>query len=439
MRGLIHCAIAALMCAGTALGQCPLTFEGADEALIGVYVAPVNGGKPLVDYNSAKLFTPASVMKSVTTAAALSKYGGNYRWQTTVMAIGSIEHGVLNGNIVIRGSGDPTLGSTYFKDRESFLDAVKTGLMSAGITKVTGKVLQEGNGWPNEGPIPSWELEDIPGPDGAGFYTLNFSDNVFILSYPSLKTRPEIPGLSIKYLGGSGGLWFNRYPGSYDIRVYGQLAKKQKQASFICSMPNPPAVLLSYMSKGLSVAGEEVNASADTIVLATYRSPALQDVARSLMIRSDNQMAEATLRLMAPGKTRVAALSEERNSLAAAGVNLKNARLRDGSGLSRHNAISPKQLADVLSAMAGNGSYVGSYARVGLDGSTVRNFMKGVPGRENFVLKSGSMTGVVCYVGYRLDPKSKAPTHVISIMVNNAPNPAKARAAMETLLAGLKY
>ena len=118
------------------------------------------------------------------------------------------------------------------------------------------------------------------------------------------------------------------------------------------------------------------------------------------------------------------------------GVDLKGARIADGSGLSRHNAISPRQLGQILRSMARNGDYVGSFARVGLDG-TVRNFMKTDPNRENFVLKSGSMTGVICYVGYRLDPQTKSPTHVLAIMINNAPDSKAARAAIASFLSSL--
>lgn len=443
MRKLLQGAIFALLFAGTAVGQCPLTFVGSDKASIGVYVAPVDGGTPLAEYNASCLFTPASVMKSVTVAAALAKYPGNYRWQTTVMAVGPVNDGVLNGDLVIVGSGDPTLGSEYFKEgRESFINAVKNGLRQAGISSIAGKVRQQGDGWPNEGPVPSWELEDIPGIDGAGFYSLNYCDNTFTLHYPSMAVSPAVPGLNVSYTDGSESIGFKRDCGSYDLTVYGTLPKRQKSITFTCSMPNPPEVLLNALTSALPVQGREIKAAsaADaSTVITTYCSPELKDVARSLMVRSDNQMAEATLRLMAPKKPRRTAIAEEVKTLTACGADLQNVRIKDGSGLSRHDAISPRQLCSVLDAMASNPDYVNSFARVGMRGSTVFGFMKDMPGRENFLLKSGSMTGVVAYTGYRIDPETMKPTHVIAIMVNNAPNPAKARAAMAELLSSLPY
>lgn len=423
-----------LLASDIAFGQCPLQFEGSEQAIVGVYIAPVGSGKPLVEYNSECLMTPASVMKAVTTAAALKQRGGDYCWETTVSAVGKLNDGTLQGNVIVVGSGDPTLGSTQFrKEQPDFVSAVKESLALRGVKSVEGSVVQGGPAWPETGPVPSWEIEDIPGPDGAGFYALNYNDNVFILSYPSLTSQPQIPDLKVTKMGGTGSLYFTRFPGSTQVRVYGQLGRKQKQASFKCSMPDPPAVLLGELNRNISHSGKEITPAADTLTLLSYRSPALRDVTRSLMVRSDNQMAEATLRLLAPRQGRGRALAVERAILSDIGVNLKNARLADGSGLSRHNAISPRQLGSVLRAMAHDGDYVGSFARVGLDG-TVRSFMKGMKGAGNFVLKSGSMTGVVCYVGYRLDPQTKAPTHVIALMVNNAPQPSLARKAMARLL-----
>ncbi|MDE7335853.1 MAG: D-alanyl-D-alanine carboxypeptidase, partial [Muribaculaceae bacterium] len=213
------CATLALVSAGIAFGQCPLTFTGSNQAIVGVYVAPVNGDEPIVDYNSEQLMTPASVMKSVTVASALSRYGGDFRWQTTVKTIGLVSNGTLRGNIEVTGTGDPTLGSAQFrKEREGFLTALRNAATKAGINRITGRTVQA-SPWPDQGPVPSWEIEDIPGIDGAGFYTLNWNDNVFNLTVPSLNTSPKIPGLKIHNAGGKGGLKFFRNPGSYDLTL----------------------------------------------------------------------------------------------------------------------------------------------------------------------------------------------------------------------------
>lgn len=423
---------------GTVLGQCPLAFEEADQSAISIYIAPINGDTPLIDYNSSMLLTPASVMKAVTTASVLSKYSGDYRWTTDVMAVGNVCDSILNGNVIIRGSGDPTIESKHFTgNRASFISSIREGLRARGIKKITGRVLLEDH-WPDEGAVPSWELEDIPGIDGAGFYALNYSDNVFSLEFPSLVTTPFIPGLNINIIETNNRLRLNRNPGSYDLTISGKLGKNEKKAALLCSMVNPIEVAQYHLTDSLQAEGNEIECLNDTITITKYKSPRLRYVTRSYMIRSDNQMAEAALRLMSPKSTRRRAIEVQKNLLSSKGANLLNANINDGSGLSRHNTISTSQLGSILRIMASNNDYVNSFARVGKDG-TVRNFMKGKPGRECFILKSGSMTGVVAYAGYRVDPESNKPTHVIAVIVNNAPYTTKARNAIADLLSELDF
>lgn len=426
-----------MMSVAVAFSNCPLSFKGSNVASIGVYIAPLDASKAATyNYQSDRLLTPASVMKSVTVAAALKEKGGDYKWETKVIAHGKIQDGILHGNIIIEGSGDPTLGSKYFsEDQPDFLQMVSESLKRHGIQRVEGRTISS-QAWPDEGAVPSWELEDIPGIDGAGFYRLNWSDNVFTLMVPSMVATPSIPNLNVQWKKSASVLSAWRNPGSDDIAIRGQLGKKQTRAALRLSMPNPTTVLVSKIDSIACSQNSKVSTSGDTTVLLTYTSPALRDVTRSLMIRSDNQMAEATQRLLAPGRTRSAAIAAERKALE--GVPLQYMRIADGSGLSRHNAVSARQLAEVLRFMARNTDYVSSFARVGQDGSTIRSLMKDVPGRENFLLKSGSMTGIVCYCGYRIDPQTKLPSHVIAILVNNAPDSSEVRKAISALLATVR-
>ncbi|MDE6262974.1 MAG: D-alanyl-D-alanine carboxypeptidase, partial [Muribaculaceae bacterium] len=98
-----------MMSAAVAFGSCPLSFKGDNVASVGVYIAPVDAAKePTYNFQSDHLMTPASVMKSVTVAAALKEKRGDYKWETRVMAVGKVQDGTLHGNIIIEGSGDPT-------------------------------------------------------------------------------------------------------------------------------------------------------------------------------------------------------------------------------------------------------------------------------------------------------------------------------------------
>lgn len=347
-----------------AYAQPPVDFDGAEQTLIGIYISTIDG-EPLAEYNSEILMTPASVMKSVTVAAALHHLGGDFQWKTTVKTTGQ-------GDLLVYGTGDPTLGSKEFKERKGFIASLKA--LKPGYKRVVNAAP-----WPDQGPVPSWELEDADCQDGVGFYALNWRDNFF---------------------------------------------KNKKQT--------PPEHLIAEIRTNIPPAFTTFQPT-DTTTILIYPSPKLSEIARSLMVRSDNQMAEATLRQLAPGQPRAMAIAKERQILGDLGVNLKGARIADGSGLSRHNAISPRQLGEILCKMADNADYIGSFARVGQEG-TVRNFMKGA---YPYVLKSGSMTGVICYAGYRLDPETNAPTHAVVLMLNNAPNSKAARTVLADYLSNM--
>ncbi len=84
------------------------------NASIGVHVVEAETGKPVFEFNAEKLFTPASVLKVVTSAAALEILGPDYRFATRIGYTGKIENSVLKGDLIVWGGGDPSLGSEYF-------------------------------------------------------------------------------------------------------------------------------------------------------------------------------------------------------------------------------------------------------------------------------------------------------------------------------------
>lgn len=422
---------------GIAAARSPLEFAGEGSATVGIFIASVNGDTILEAYNADKLMTPASVLKSFTTAAALKAQGGDYSWQTKVYGVGEITDSVLNGNLVVVGSGDPTLGSRHFQGiYPDFIEYVRDAAKAKGIARIAGRV-EKGSGWPDQGALPSWEVSDTYGEDGCGFYTLNYKDNVFKLDYPSLNTTPHIPNLQVKTMGGRGYLRFTRNAGSNTIKVYGN---PRQRRTFLCSTPNPGSVLVYELEQAFNAGlNDSLEVKADTFEVATYQSPELREVARSLMTRSDNMMAEGVLRVIVPGQDRREALKQEREIFESMGVNLDDAVIYDGSGLSRHNALTPRMIGSVLAAMAGNDDYTGSFAHVGLENSTLRRFMTDYDEPESIVLKSGSLAGVVCYAGYHLDPETMLPTHVIVVMVNHAPATSRARAAIGSYLSRIDF
>ena len=199
-----------------------------------------------------------------------------------------------------------------------------------------------------------------------------------------------------------------------------------------------------FRSEVSGAAVESVIAEGDpeSRVVMRQFSPRLGEVLRSLMVRSDNLMAEGALRAVAPGASRNDAISLLRSLWKSRGVDLTYTRILDGSGLARGNAISPRQLGSILRWMARSpmsDEYVALFPRAGLDG-TLRSFLAKSPQRKRYVLKTGSMGGVQCYAGYRLDATGKKPTHVVVVMVNNFSGSCSAlRKEVERLLVETKF
>lgn len=426
--------------------SCPLPVKGGDAVSVGIYIAPVGSGTPVVDYESRRLLTPASIMKSLTVATAYRILGPDWRWSTAVMCRGRVEDGVLHGDLVIRGSGDPTLGSRHFKEQPSFCSAVAAALRRRGISSVEGGVVIDSSVMPEGGAVQSWEVEDIAWDYGAGAYAVNYSDNTFSLTVPDMRTNITVPGLEVvNNLSGKGrSLSLMRGVGCRTLTVGGSLGNR-RQATLQCSMPNPGEVLVARLESALSALGiavghYDVEPAADDPceIVLEYKSPPLSEVGRSLMVRSDNMMAEATLRALAPSAPLDSALVRERRFWKDHGVDMSLWRIKDGSGLSRANAISAAALGDVMRQMAAapgvSQLYIDSFARAGLDG-TLTSFLSKNQRKREFVLKSGSMGGVQCYAGFRIDPDTRDATHVIVVMVNNfSGSRSELRKAVENLL-----
>ena len=152
-----------------------------------------------------------------------------------------------------------------------------------------------------------------------------------------------------------------------------------------------------------------------------------------------DRFAEGMLRAIAPDSSRKAAITREKELWNSRGVSAEFTHIKDGCGLTRANKLSPKFIAGVLEWMAKSPmgeTYASFFPRAGKDG-TMRGFLAKSPLKGKIALKTGSIGGVQCYAGYKLDASGK-PTHVIVIMVNGFFCPRKdVRIASEKLLTRL--
>ncbi|MDE6338923.1 MAG: D-alanyl-D-alanine carboxypeptidase, partial [Muribaculaceae bacterium] len=334
---------------------------------------------------------PASIMKCVTTASLLSRLGEDYEYETRIYTTGPVREGVLEGNLIIVGSGDPSLNSKYVDNNADICAQIAGALKSAGITKIQGKIVIDEDIWSGPSIPPSWMSGDLPHAYGTGSHGLNFEDN----------------------------------------------------ASGNRSVANPASVfstrLRSALSRAAITVDDESLREGERDLLFVHKSVPLDEIMRSCMMRSDNQYAEGLLRTFevaggGKGNTAHAASHEmeywRKNRAPMAGVNIV-----DGSGLSRQNRVTANFMAHVLAERAKNPYYASFFPLAGQEG-TLKNFLVDTPLEGYVAMKTGSMKGIQCYAGYKLDD-DYVPTHVIVIIMNDLRDRAKAREAVKAALIGL--
>lgn len=412
------------------VATCPINVKGSEAMSMGVYIEDIRTGKVLLDYESSKVFSPASVTKSFTTATALSLLPENFRFETPVYISGEIKNSVLYGDLIIYGCGDATLESEHFPNNLGFCDSIADALVALGITTIEGKCKIKNKDFNKDcGVNPNWELEDIAWGYGTGLYPFNYKDNIFNLSLSStVRTTPNVNDLSIIELhsNGSNGIELMRPFNSNDLYVVGNVDKKNGYSN-TCSMPFPEDVfvdelILKFKKKGILLKQENIEGveTFKEYLIYTHKSPCLDEILKSLMVRSDNLFAESILRATAKGRSLNNAIDSELKMWQNRGLNTSFISIRDGSGLSRTNRLSPQFIASMLKWM-NKSSYIDRYVSFfPLSGKTgtLKNFLKGTKLEGRLALKTGSMNGVQCYAGYKIDKNNK-PTHIVIVMVNH--------------------
>lgn len=412
-----------LLAGGNAYGE-RLSFYGREAATVGVYIENLSTGKVVESENINMSMIPASILKSVTTATALNLLGEDFKYVTNVVLQGSQTGNVFNGNLVIRASGDPTIESSHFSDRAGFIDKIVTGLKAKNITSITGQIFVDEEIFSDTGQIPQWVIEDTGWDYGAGYYGFNYSNNTFRLYTDGGRTIPEVPDIDVITERNSSGTDILRGINSDLYIVSGRNVDNNN--FYVTTTMNSPAYAFTYnltkrlAKEGIKVGDKDIDSTGGETLLLKYESPVNEEMLRTLMFKSDNMMAEATLRALAPGKSRDTAIKRELNFWKENGVATDFIKIADGSGLARVDRVTPKFMAQVLKFMAKSkysGTYVSLFPKAGREG-TVKSFMKRTALDGKLALKSGSMNGVHCYAGYKIDGNSK-PTHSVVIIVNN--------------------
>lgn len=349
-----------------------------DHATLGIYMEN-ELGEVLLDRNSDLSLTPSSCMKVVTTAAALQILGADYRFATHLEYDGSIdEHKTLHGNVYIRGGGDPCLGSDRIPGSPSWKRQIEIwveAMQKLGIRRIEGKVIGDASKWEKALAVPSWAAEDIGNYYGAGASALSFHENSYALLFkPGKKVgdlatilRTDPPLSSIHFQNevktgpvGSGdraSIYGSEY--SYFPFVRGTVPAGVEEFAIKGAIPDPAvaaAALFSFhlIASGIAIGENEIGESDRTLFHTDY-SPTLGEIVHWTNRESINLFAEHLLKEMGwkmrrDGSTN-AGIEVVADFWKRKKIDLGGFAMFDGSGLSRKNLVTPKQLVRILLQM----------------------------------------------------------------------------------------
>lgn len=373
-----------IMCASVGLARTPIesfsTSPAVDEKNTAVMIVDLKTGKVMAEMNKDLSLIPASVTKAVTAGALIRKSGIDYTYHTNVYAGGSIKDGILDGDLLIVGSGDPSLGATVDPISKDFVEECIAALKAKGITSVRGRINIIQDIFTEPACHPSWGTGDIKAYYGTGCRGFNYGRNCF-----------------------------------------GKAADCNPAATFTNKLKS------RMTAEGITLSGDTCKYKKGAL-LVRHVSPPIDEIMRSCMMRSDNLYAEAMLRTLALIEGKEGSTSEgaaiSANMWKKDGIDCTDVCLVDGSGLSRKNRMTAKFLAGVLKKMAKNVDYVSFFPLAGVDG-TLKNFLKNTPLDSYIAMKTGSMNGIQSYAGYKLD-EQYAPTHIVVVLANNLPGSREA-------------
>lgn len=416
------------------------------EATYGVCVMDINTGMVLGSINDDMLMIPASTMKTVTCATALKVLGSDFKFKTKVYRDGEIDsNGVLNGNIIIVGGGDPTLESEYIENNPSFIQGCVKAIADNGIKVIKGNIITDKSYYALPATSPYWLAEDMAYYYGAGSFGLNYKDNSFKLqvNFSGSKaviagTVPEtIPGLKFDNqvritTRGYDSFQLLLGEGSSTIRLSGNVKRRKGTLVYPCANPNPDMLLRYDLMEALK--GENISVTESSIkrgntpkMILEHNSVKLPIILKSLLIRSDNMFAESVIKAIAHSADMLAT-SENGGKFTQDywkynGVDSTALHMSDGSGLSRDDLVTPYALATILRSM--NNDYSANYPSLfplaGVEG-TVKSLLSGTDYAGLFAVKSGSMRGVQSFAGYY---PVHNPRYVVVVIVNNYKNSRK--------------
>jgi serine-type D-Ala-D-Ala carboxypeptidase/endopeptidase (penicillin-binding protein 4) len=408
----------------------------------GILIVDAATGETLYEKNADSYFVPASNMKLLTTALALDTLGTDYRFRTTIETNGALRpDGKLVGDLILVGRGDPNLSNRKFpfEIKEEFdgpperaLSELADQVAAKGVKEISGDVVGDDSYFPRERYPDGWEIDDMVWEYGAAISAIVVNDNtVTVTLLPgakageavSISVEPATSEFEVKNEVMTTGtkekveLRLTREPGANTVVVSGTISAASAPHKLVLAVQEPAQNAASILAgllaeRGIKLDGkiraqhEPDPAEAPRTVLAEHSSLPLGDTVKLVNKISQNLHTEVLLRTAARQQGRWQT-PEELTKFPTAfytkvGITPEDVIQTDGSGLSRHDMVTPRAFVTLLQYAQKQPWYPAYYASLpvaGIDG-TLSERMKnaGITGRIH--AKTGSVSHVRALSGY---------------------------------------
>ncbi len=423
----------------------------------GVVIQSLETGEYFYKRNEDKLFLPASNLKLFTTAAGLTLLGSEYKYKTNVYMNGKIDGSVLKGDLVIQGRGDPTISGRFYDGNiYKVFDDWADSLSKLGVDEITGNIIGDDNSFDEVGLGAGWswdyESEWFAAPSSA----ISFNDNV-VNVYVTVNKENHLPQVSIepvtKYIiilnkvstvpaDSITSINVYRDMGTNVVTVYGTIKQNSDTVKTFVTVNNPTQYAMVVLKdvlkrKGITIDGYPIDVDDISLPLDyskmtklfTQYSPPLKEIIKVINKNSENFFAEQLLKTIGLETKNFGSsengISSENKLFREMGINPEGMNIVDGSGLSRLDLVTPRQIVTLLSYMYKSKYFIPFYNSLpiaGVDG-TLGNRMQNSKAQGNIRAKTGFLEGVRSLSGYAYTGDHEPVA--FSIIVNNFDVPVK--------------
>ena len=419
----------------------------AQTAFWGIQVRALDTGEVLYEHNPQRPFLPASNMKLLTSGTALDALGPEHRYTTTLYFDGEIDGSVMRGDLIVKGTGDPTFGSSQVADAGDPLARWAQALAEMGVTRIDGRLIGDDDALSDRFYSEGWDVDYITRQSsrliGVSVGGLTYRDNLIRVNLdageagapPQVATAPKgyldvVNRATTSKRRRGRSLDIERTFGDDEIALTGSVPSSYSGTLYM-PVSNPTRFAIQSFQADLRQAGIEVKdleaydidqlqgekpTTEDARVLFRHFSPTLAKILRVVNKESNNFYADQIFRSISASGTANASERRVKRLLETAGAATGALSIRDGSGLSRKDLVTPAALTKLLGHMTdhtANEAFEASLARGGEPQTTLQYRLKDQPVRA----KTGSLEFARALSGYTTLPDGRRVA--FSLLANN--------------------